>query len=226
MFTRYAIYYTPNDAFASAGAAWLGWDVGMGQEVAHPEVAGLDMTALTERPRKYGFHGTVKAPFALAAGRDVEGLRAAVRQLCSDLSAVQLDGLEVATLGRFLALVPLGDQAHLRDMAAQVVRKLDPFRGTPSDAELARRRKANLSTAQEANLTQWGYPHVMDQFRFHMTLTGPVSRGDMVHVQSQVTDHFNPFLPAPFIINALSLAGEGPDGHFVEIERFNLTSTS
>ncbi len=37
--------------------------------------------------------------------------------------------------------------------------------------ELQRRRAANLTPRQEFLLMHWGYPYVLDEFRFHMTLT-------------------------------------------------------
>ena len=67
-FDRYAIYFTPQGSLAEAGAAWLGWDLARGRTVAHPDVAGLDVAALTETPRKYGLHATIKPPFVLAEG--------------------------------------------------------------------------------------------------------------------------------------------------------------
>ena len=33
---------------------------------------------------------------------------------------------------------------------------------------------AGLNHRQIANLDRWGYPYLFDDFRFHMTLTGPV----------------------------------------------------
>lgn len=217
VFTRYAIYYTPPKALADKGAAWLGWDLALGACVAHPDLAdlaGLDVAALTKRPRKYGMHGTVKAPFALVAGTTQADLENALGSLCQDLSSVTCEGLEVATLGRFLALVPVGDQTALQQMAARVVEVLDPFRAPLSAGELARRRQARLSDAQDANLQRWGYPHVMGQFRFHITLTGPVSRGDLAQVAARVAAYFAPDLPRPFVIDRLTLVGERPDGNF------------
>ena len=45
------------------------------------------------------------------------------------------------------------------------------FRAPPSDAELARRRRAGLTPQQDAMLVRWGYPYVFDTWFFHMTLT-------------------------------------------------------
>jgi hypothetical protein len=75
-FVRYGIYVVPDGAFHTAGAEWLGWDSVAGIPVAHPEVPGLPDAAevLTRTPRKYGFHGTVKPPFFLAAGTDADAL--------------------------------------------------------------------------------------------------------------------------------------------------------
>lgn len=223
MFERYAIYYTAQGAFASRGAAWLGWDVDQGCLTGHPQAAGLDMAGLTAVPRKYGFHGTLKAPFRLAIGMDEAGLRRAVQGVAGQLSAVHLDGLEVAVLGRFLALVPYGEAQLLREFSGEVVRRFDPFRAPSTADEIARRRKANLTPPQDANLQQWGYPHVMDQFRFHMTLTGRLPRPEIPQAQRKAAEHFAPVLPKPFVLDALTLAGQRPDGMFVTLARFPLT---
>jgi putative phosphonate metabolism protein len=217
MFERYAVYYTPTGELAEVGASWLGWDSLAGQEVLHPLIDRLDVAALTETPRKYGIHGTLKPPFYLANGTDAGGLSKAVETLAASLAPVTLDGLEVRRLGGFLALVPRGDQAALAALAAKIVMDLDVFRAPPSEAELARRRQGNLSDAQEKHLNDWGYPYVMDQFRFHITLTGRQKNADAL--LPKVTDHFTPVLPRPFVVDALTLLGQRADGRFEQIAR-------
>lgn len=222
MYQRYAVYVTPDGDLAVRGAAWLGWDVQTGTPVSHPVVAGLDVAALTDTPRKYGLHGTIKPPFFLAEGATVDGLKASVAALCSELAPVVLDGLEVRALAGFVALVPTGDQTALAGLAAQVVTRLDPFRAPPSQAELARRRKTPLSPAQEVHLANWGYPYVMDQFRFHITLTRRIE-GDSGPVAQALAAHFAPALPAPFMVQTLTLVGQRADGMFEEIHRYALS---
>ncbi|MGR3628012.1 MAG: DUF1045 domain-containing protein [Sulfitobacter sp.] len=222
-FDRYAIYYTPQGSLAEAGAAWLGWDVARGQAVAHPEVAGLDVAALTQTPRKYGLHATIKPPFVLAEGTTADGLLAEFEALCTRLSPVTLDGLALTPLGRFLALTPEGDTAALNAMAAEVVRGLDTFRAPPSEADLARRRQANLTPAQEANLSQWGYPYVMEAFRFHVTLTGKLPKSDLPRVTAALAPYIAPHLPQPFILDSLTLVGQAEDGMFHEVHRAALS---
>lgn len=217
MFTRYGVYYTAEGGFAEAGAAWLGWHIADGTAVAHPEVEGPHLPELTETPRKYGFHGTIKPPFALADGTTEADLRGAFATLCDTVKPVICDGLQVARLGRFLALTPRGDTADLAALAAKAVRDLDRFRAAPSEAELAKRRQSNLTPAQEENLALYGYPYVMDQFRFHMTLTGRTRELDTV--QQAAERYFAPVLPDPFRVDALTLVGEGDGGRFIEIDR-------
>lgn len=216
-FQRYAIYATPEGALAQAGAGWLGWDIHTGTGVAHPD--GLDLAAVTARPRRYGLHATIKPPLRLAAGRDANGLTEAAREIAATLSPVTLEGLQVAQLGRFLALRPVGPTAALDAMAARVVRDIDGFRAPASQEELERRR-GRLSPRQEENLTRWGYPHVMEDFRFHITLTGPLSEPDVLRARAEA--YFAPVLPRPFAITNLTLVGEDPEGFFHAVERLPL----
>ncbi|MDA8746961.1 DUF1045 domain-containing protein [Litoreibacter sp.] len=222
MFQRYAVYYTPKGALAEKGAAWLGWDVARGIRVEHPHVAGLDVAALTHTPRKYGLHGTIKPPFYLTQGCALAQLHSGLEGLCSMLSPVVLDGLDLRLLDRFIALTPIGEQTVLAEMAAQVVTKLDHFRAAPSAAELARRRKRPLTPAQELNLANWGYPYVMGQFRFHITLTGQLE-GEVSHIQEAIHAHFFTCLQQPFVVDSLTLAGQSADGMFHETHRYALT---
>lgn len=220
MFKRYAIYYTAEGALADAGAAWLGWDVAKGAVVPHPKIAGLDLAAITQTPRKYGFHGTLKPPFVLRLGTNSDQLQEELEAFCGAKRAVTLDGLALRRLGRFFALIPLGDTSALKQLAADIVRGFDAFRAAPSEAELERRRAAKLTAVQERNLVTWGYPYVMDEFRFHLTLSGRVPDGDAI--ADAVQAHFAPVLPAPFVIDHLTLAGECADGMFEEIVRIPL----
>lgn len=224
-FQRYAIYYTaPPGPLADFGAAWLGWDVATGLPVQHPIIHGLDedIASLTETPRKYGFHGTIKPPFRLSDGKTEAGLKTETQALCSRLQSLTLDGLELSRLGRFLALTVTGDTSHLSTLAAKVVMTLDDFRAPASEAELAKRRKANLSERQEGYLMQWGYPYVMEEFRFHLTLTGRLKADQAEALRESLTPMLTNTLPSPFTISDLTLAGEDAAGRFHEIARFPL----
>lgn len=227
MYRRYAIYYTPPPgALARFGAAWLGWDSAAGARSPQPDwadLAGLDLPAVTETPRRYGFHATIKPPFALAPGTDAAGLQADFAALAGRLPAVTLEGLALTRLGRFLALTPTGDQAPVRTLAAEVVRNLDRFRAAPDAAEIARRDRPHLSEAQRGNLLRWGYPHVMDNFRFHMTLTGRTDKATCARLEEVLRPRLAPLLDRPVALDSLSLMGEDAAGFFHQIARVPLT---
>jgi hypothetical protein len=206
MYARYALYFTPPPGpFAQAGAAWFEKDI-------------------AKRPRRYGFHATLKAPFRLAQGATREALRAAVEGFCAQTPPVLIDGLEVTQSGRLLALTPLGETDALEVFAAQVVARLDPFRAPLSDAETTRRRGKGLPEAAEARLQRWGYPHVMEAFAFHMTLTGPLPRAGFDQIANDARAHFAPCLPCPLTLDALTLCGEDGAGQFHALARVPLSA--
>lgn len=225
-FTRYAIYFAPDPGpLADFGAAWLGWDMARGCTIPHPDVPNLPhpISEITETPRKYGFHGTIKPPFALAAGRSSTELVKAATDLCAQLPPLTLPALELTQLGRFLALTLPGDTADLSHLAARIVRDLDPFRATPTAQDLARRRAKGLSDTQDKLLIKWGYPYVMEEFRFHITLTGRLNKTQAEDVKSTLTPVLDPMINTPLILRDLCLVGEGQDGNFRLIQRLPLT---
>jgi putative phosphonate metabolism protein len=176
---RYAIYYAP--AFDSDlwrfGSSTIGYDAADDVESPPRPVADIDpatWTALTGEPRRYGFHATLKAPFALAEGMTEGALETALAGFAGACECFTLPGLEVRALSRFVALVPKVRSSALDTLAAECVKVFDPFRAPLTEADRARRLKAPLTPHQLAHLERWGYPHVFDDFRFHMTLTGPL----------------------------------------------------
>ncbi|MAU53640.1 MAG: phosphonate metabolism protein [Roseovarius sp.] len=223
-FARYAIYFTPAPGpLADFGAAWLGWDPVRGAPCPHPAL-DLPVAEITATPRRYGLHATMKPPFRLAPGQTGAALSEALAAFCADHAPAVLDGLGLARLGRFIALRPEGDEGALNALAAATVRAFDPFRAPLTEAELARRRARPLTRAQEANLRAWGYPYVMDAFRFHITLTGDLPTDTLAAVQAALAPRLAPILPRPFVIDALSLLGEDPQGRFHLIHRHTLTA--
>ena len=218
---RYAVYYAPRDGeFSAAAAAWLGWDAVAGRAVAQPDVPGI--VTLTADPRKYGFHGTLKPPFRLAEGVRVEDLTEAVAALAGRLSPVEMPGLHLADLDGFLALIPVGDTGALLDLAAKVVVDLDPLRAPLTAAEIARRRPDSLTPRQRDLLASYGYPYVLEEFQFHLTLTGRLQDPEAAALRAAATRHFDGLLPQPFRLEDLCLFGEDQDGRFHLLHRYPL----
>ena len=219
-YARFAIYYVPPEGpLAEFGAAWLGWDVLGGSEPVQFDLPGLHDITVT--PRKYGFHGTLKPPFRLKDGQTRAGLETAAADLAASLAPAVCGGLGLTRLGRFLALTPHGDTEGLSRIAAACVRDLDGFRAPAGAAELARRRKPGLSPRQDACLTRWGYPYVLEEFRFHLTLSGRLAKDDLPRWRATLERHL-PDLSGPFVMDQIALCGERADGRFELLHRYTL----
>ncbi|WP_411878638.1 DUF1045 domain-containing protein [Polaromonas sp. YR568] len=179
MSPRYAIYFAPDkySPWREFGARWLGRDEYDNSVLPQPALDGMAPQAfaqITQDPRRYGFHATLKAPLRLAAGCDETGLMRRLNALAATLKPVAMGPMRVAAIGDFVALVPDGEPAGLQELAAACVRELDDLRAPLGEADRARRRVDLLDTRGIELLELYGYPHVMERFRFHMTLTGPV----------------------------------------------------
>ncbi|WP_144148545.1 DUF1045 domain-containing protein [Paraburkholderia sp. BCC1884] len=177
---RFAVYYAPSreSAWWRAGSAWLGRDAQSGERCTAPQPPGLlrPLNELTEAPRRYGWHGTLVAPFRLADSVTQDDLLHATHTWAIRQSAFALP-VEAATLGDFVALRPADAQgeAAIRAVATSALQSLDTLRAKPAAADLARRLAAPLSERQRALLIEWGYPYVFDEFRFHMTLSSSLA---------------------------------------------------
>ena len=217
-YTRYAIYYAPRPGdFATRANLWL--------SDAAPHLPGLPRPPadLTAAPRRYGFHGTIKAPFRLAEGVTERHLRDDLATLAARLAPVRLPGLRLEQVKGFLALLPEGDETDLLALGAEVVSRLDPLRAPLTEAEIARRRPDRLTARQRELLTRWGYPHVMEEFRFHLTLTDDLPPDVAEATAATLTPWFADVLPRPFDIADLCLFGEDAAGRFHLLHRYPLT---
>src|SRR3954470_11256834 len=176
-FPRYAIYHAAdaNDALTRFGAELLGYDAHTGNELPFPNEAlhtAADWRDVSADPRKYGFHATLKAPMALAPGTSEAGLAAACAAFAGQARPIPVIRPVVDSISGFIAVIPAEPAGELQQLAADCVRDFKGFRAALSAEDRARRRPEKLSARQRDYLDRWGYPYVMEEFRFHMTLTG------------------------------------------------------
>lgn len=176
---RYAIYFVPpaNSDLYRFGSTFLGYDCYAGDDLGWPADAGLEAQAwagLTREPRRYGFHATLKAPFRLRSKFGETDLAEELRRFAA--RARTPAGIEpvIRSLGRFIAVVPAEPSAAVDRLAGDCVTAFDGFRRPLTADERLKRLDGGLSDREIANLDRWGYPYVFDDFRFHLTLTGPV----------------------------------------------------
>ncbi|MEP1768816.1 MAG: DUF1045 domain-containing protein [Sulfitobacter sp.] len=223
MFERYAIFYCPTGELAQLGAAWLGWDSAEGASIAHPDCAPLDVAALTKRPRKYGLHGTLKAPFYLSDDSTLSDVQRTARTFAAQQAPVPIGALALRHENGFIGLRPEAPQDALRTFGADIVRRFDPHRAPLRDADITRRRKSRLSPQQDAQMLEWGYPFIFDDFHFHLTLTGRVTPDLARDTIAALSPILTPSVPDPFIIDAITIVGQDADGMFHQIQSYPLT---
>ena len=208
---RYAIYFAPQPGTAlhDLGSRWLGRDAVTGEALPQPAADGLFQ--LTAEARRYGFHATLKPPFALRDGLPPETLMRAAAALAADVSSFSVR-LQLGVIDGFLALVPEGPHPALNRLAERCVCELDGLRQPPGADELARRRRAPLSGLQETYLLQWGYPCVLDEFRFHMTLSERLDLAEATRLGPLARQHFAPALAQPVLTDGLTMFQEAGAG--------------
>jgi 2'-5' RNA ligase len=194
-----------------------------GAALAQPDIPGIDparLFAITRSPRHYGFHGTLKAPFALAAGMSPAALDEAADAFARGRAPFEVR-LEVGSLDGFIALVPAASAPALDALAADCVEAFDRFRAPLAEAELARRRAAGLTPRQDRNLRRYGYPYVLDDFRFHMTLTERLQAPEHDRVLALLAERAAPICAGQLSIAALALFEQpSRDAPFVLRRRF------
>lgn len=215
---RYAIYYTPGhlSRFERLGAGWLGRDAFLDCALAQPPIARIDpalFARLTDEPRRYGFHATLKAPFQLVEGVGEDQLVAAFAAFAEAHAAFIVHNLKVVSMKGFLAIVPDPADPVLEALAAAGVREFDRYRAPQSADELAHRRKVPLSARQDELLVKWGYPYVLDEFRFHLTLSERITdQPTMTDLKAAAEDYFAAELAQPMIFDHIGLFVEREPG--------------
>ena len=229
---RHAAYFAPAPDSAAwlLGAQWLGRCPRSGKNLAQPVPDYWKpsfFAQITREPRRYGWHATLKAPFVLESGYAQADLQARFVALATSFNQAFTLQMEVAQVGNFLALVLRQPCQPLQDVA-RACEQLHACAAALLPSEVARRSRGGLSPRQQAMLAQWGYPYVLEDFVFHMTLTGPLDSLSAVQTE-QLAGHarnwFAPLLAQGLCVDAVSWfceAHAGGDFHFVE--RFGFAS--
>jgi putative phosphonate metabolism protein len=211
MSARYALYFAPESGSALEwfGNHWLGRNAVTDEQLRQPALNGVSETRLrsiTEAPRHYGFHATLKPPFHLADGCGQGQLRSAIAAFVKRQRAFVVERLRLQEIGDFLALTPRAPSASLSALADACVTEFDCYRAPSEPVERAKRQAAGLSPRQQELLARWGYPYVLDEFRFHLSLTGPIDEAaERAQVIRLLESLAAPVLAEPMAVRALCL---------------------
>ncbi len=219
---RYAIYYAPEpgsplDAF---GRSWFDSSA-MSKPVAAARLTPQRIAELSEGSRRYGFHGTLKPPFELNPATTLGSLLDAARIFARTLSPIEIPPLELAIIGKFIALTPTTQSAALEKLSAACVRAFEAFRVPLTEEQLENYKQNRLTVHQEQMLEHWGYPYVMEEFRFHISVTDriddPTEREDVMTALETLAASV---LGKPIVVRDLTVFGQaGIDEPMLAIER-------
>lgn len=216
---RAAIYWAPSvdDPLWDLGCRWLGRDAEANIYVPQPPTDALD--DLTRQARHYGFHCTLRPPMRLAG--TWHAFYDAVLGAAGTARPFALPKLRLRALDGFLALTLAHPSAGMQSLADLCVTATEPHRAPAPPAELARRRAAGLSPRQEQMLQAWGYPYVMQEWYFHMTLTRRLTDAEMEAVLPDAAAHFAAALDMPRLVEEICIFTQ-QDGDFLIAERVPL----
>jgi putative phosphonate metabolism protein len=207
---RYAAYWAPpaDSALWRLGCQWLGRDPETAADLPIPE----SRRAITADPRRYGFHATLKPPFALADGASEPALVAAMARLAESFTPFVVPGWRLTNLDGFLALCPPDRPQPLHALADACVAGLDHFRRPASTAEIARRRPERFSPRERHLLHRWGYPHVFETFRAHLTLSARLDAETRARVTAELGRFLVPLPAGPVLVDQIALFIEPEPG--------------
>ena len=175
---RYAICFAPEQGSALElfSHEWFGKDGAFSKASASiPGISVNRFLELTEGPRNYGMHGTLKPSFELVSHTTESNLLESAEIVAKRLKPVVLPPMELGEVANIVALVLRASTAPLEMFAALCVRSFDGYRRhlTPEEEDHFRRNR--LTVHQEQMLEHWGYPYVMEEFDFHISVTDPVA---------------------------------------------------
>jgi len=181
--SRFALFFVPaaDSPLYQFGQSVLGYDCYSRTETMFPSDLPLTNAGwmdLTSQPRRYGFHATLKAPFHLKPDTSAEKIAEKFRAYAASVTTSPEIDVSLGLLDDFIAIMPRKPSPPLNQLAGQCVAAFDSFRAPLGQEERGRRMQTRLSLREAGNLERWGYPYVFEDFRFHMTLTGPIDAAD------------------------------------------------
>ncbi len=226
MTRRFALYFAPpqGSKLECFAQSWLGRDHITGHPVEQEAIDGLgkdDQQRITSSARHYGFHATLKAPFALKHGQTGTELHEAAESFARKRKPFEAPPLQLSGLSRWIAFTLSRPSAEMNELAADCVRDFEPFRAPLTDHDLERRRQSGLTPRQDDQLVAYGYPYIFEDFHFHMTLAGPLISPEKEMILDRLRQRTTSLEGPPLKVDALAIY-EQPDRDqpFTQTARF------
>ena len=210
---RYVIYYTPQPgtALAAFGRSWFGRaNGGMTlQAFSDSGLAGTSFAKIAAAPGSYaGLHALLRAPFTLRDGVGVDAVKSRIINFAARRKPIETGPLTLSRAGRSLVLRPVEAKPALEWLAAQCVAAFEDFAAPPSDVERTEYAVPDLNDYQRVLLESFGDPYVLSEYRFAITLTGPLDATHLERVAQALWPVLEEICASGVSVDALSLFGD------------------
>ena len=210
---RYAIYYTPQPgtALAAFGRSWFGRanDGVTLQAFSDAGLSGTSFAKLAVAPGRYtGLHALFRAPFAPRDGIGLDAIKTRLINFAGRRKPVETGPLTLSRSGRSLVLRPVEAKPALDWLAAQCVASFEDFAAPPSDTEREDFAGPELSHYQRLLLESFGDPYVLSEYRFSITLTGPLDAAHLERVSQALWPVLEEICASGVTVDGLSLFGD------------------
>ncbi len=212
-YSRYAICYTPQPgtALAAFGRSWFGRanDGVTLQAFSDAGLSGTSFAKLAVAPGRYtGLHAQFRTPFAPRDGIGLDAVKTRLINFAARRKPIDTGPLTLSRSGRSLVLRPVEATPALDWLAAQCVASFEDFAAPPSDTEREEFAGPQLSDYQRLLLESFGDPYVLSEYRFSITLTGPLDAAHLERVAQALWPVLEEICASGVTVDGLSLCGD------------------
>ena len=234
-YSRYAIYYAPpkESSLEEFGRYWFGWDplnaklinnkrrINYLNRFGIKNLINIDKNVLIAK--KYGFHGTLIPPFKLNKNYSTNTLFKKTEEIAKKLKKFKFYKFKLKKINNFYAFVQNKKNNNINKLSNRLVRELFKFRSPLTKKEIDRRNPSKLSKLQLNILYKWGYPYLMSEFNFHMTLASEVTGNKLYLELKKIEKNKEIILNEINNFDKIYIFGENQKGMFENLENFSLS---
>ena len=144
-----------------------------------------------------------------------------VYEIAKELQRFDVGKLNLKKIGNFIALVPEKND-KIKYLSNKLVTGLDFLRDELLEEEILKRNPQTLTLNQKKMLTNWGYPYVLDEFNFNLTLTDKIDNKKIDNILKSIKRNLRYIDFEKVNFNNICIFGEKKDEKFYFIKRFKL----
>ena len=234
-YSRYAIYYAPpkESSLEEFGRYWFGWDplnaklINNKQRINYLNGFGIKNLKNIDKnvliAKKYGFHGTLIPPFKLNKNYSTNLLFKKTEDIAKKFKKFKFYKFKLKKMNNFYAFVQNKKNNNINKLSNRLVRELFKFRSPLTKKEIDRRNPSKLSKLQLNILYKWGYPYLMSEFNFHMTLASEVTGNKLYLELKKIERNKEIILNEINNFDKIYIFGENQKGMFENLENFSLS---